>query len=70
MLVSGNWLGLRGSSEKVEDFCPMSVLLVLAKLLEQVVHRQLYDYLHKHSILNVAQSGYYMLKRDVLLRKC
>ena len=48
----------RGGSEKVEDFCPMSVLLVVAKLLEQVVHRQLYAYLHKHSILNVAQSGF------------
>ena len=47
-----------GSSEKVEDFCPMSVLPVVAKLLEQVVHRQLYAYLHKHSILNVAQSGF------------
>ena len=47
-----------GSSEKVEDFRPMSVLPVLAKLLEQVVHRQLYAYLHKHSILNVAQSGF------------
>ena len=47
-----------GSSEKVEDFCPMTVLPVVAKLLEQVVHRQLYAYLHKHSILNVAQSGF------------
>ena len=45
-------------SEKVEDFCPMPVLLVVAKLLELVVHRQLYAYLHKHSILNVAQSGF------------
>ena len=35
-----------GSSEKVEDFRPVSVLLVVAKLLEQVVHRQLYAYLH------------------------
>ncbi len=33
-------------SEKVEDFCPMSVLPVVAKLLEQVVHWQLYAYLH------------------------
>ena len=47
-----------GSSENVEDFCQMFVLLVMAKLLEQVVHRRLYAYLHKHSILNVAQSGF------------
>ena len=45
-------------SEKVDDFRPVSVLLVVAKLLELVVHRQLYAYLHKHSILNVAQSGF------------
>ncbi len=35
-----------GGSEKVEDFHPVSVLPVVAKLLEQVVHRQLYAYLH------------------------
>ena len=47
-----------GSFEKVEDFCPMPVLPVVAKLLEQVVRRQLYAYLHKHSILNMAQSEF------------
>ena len=47
-----------GCSEKVEDFRPVSVLSVVTKLLERVVHRQLYAYLHNHSILNVAQSGF------------
>ena len=48
----------RDGSEKVEDFCLMPVLPVVAKLLEQVVLRQLYAPLHKHSILNMAQSGF------------
>jgi len=45
-------------SEKVEDFRPVSVLPVVAKLLELVVQRQLYAYLYLHPILNVAQSGF------------
>ena len=36
-----------GGSEKVEDFRLVSVLPVVAKLLERVVHRDLYAYLHK-----------------------
>ena len=47
-----------GWSEKVEDFRPVSISPVVAKLLERVVQWQLYAYLHKHSILNVAQSGF------------
>lgn len=43
-----------GSSENLDNFRPVSVLPVIAKILERVVHRQLYAYLQRHSILNVA----------------
>ena len=46
------------SSENLDNFRPVSVLPVIAKVLERVVHRQLYVYLEKYSILNVAQSGF------------
>ena len=48
-----------GSSEGVDHFRVVSVLPVVAKLLELVVHRQLYAYLLKCSILNKVQSGFW-----------
>ena len=46
------------NSEEVNNFCPISVLSVVAKVLERIVHRQLYAYLQRHSILHGAQSGF------------
>ena len=45
-------------SEEVSNFRPISVLTVVAKVLEKIVNRQLYTYLHMHSILRDAQSGF------------
>ena len=42
----------------VENFRPISVLPVLSKLLENVVHSQLSDYLEKEQLLNDSQFGY------------
>ena len=36
----------------------MSVLPVVSKVFERLLHQQLYDYLQKHSILHPAQSGF------------
>ena len=46
------------NSERVDNFRPVSVLSVVAKILERIVHRQLYTYLQEHSILHEAQSGF------------
>jgi len=46
------------NSEEVSNFRPISVLTVVAKVLEKIVHRQLYTYLQMHSILHDAQSGF------------
>ena len=60
--MSGNWQGLpfdlKGAGLR-KNFCPVSVLPVVAKLLKLVVHWQLYAYLHKQSVLNVAQLGFW-----------
>ena len=58
-----------GSSENLDNFRLVSVLPVIAKILERVVHRQLYAYLQRHSILNVAQSGFrpHHTTQDVLV---
>ena len=46
------------NSEEVNNFRPISVLSVVAKVPERIVHRQLYEYLQWHSILHGAQSGF------------
>ena len=58
-----------GSSENLANFRPVSVLPVITKILERVVHRQLYAYLQRHSILNAAQSGFrpHHTTQDVLV---
>ena len=45
-------------NSEVNNFRPISVLSVVAKVLERIVHRQLYAYLQRHSILHGAQSGF------------
>ncbi len=44
----------RKNSEDVDNFRPVSVLLVVSKVLERIVHCQFYTYLQKHSILHEA----------------
>ncbi len=46
------------NSEDVDNFRPVSVLSVVSKVLERIVHCQFYTYLQKHSILHEAQSGF------------
>ena len=41
-----------GDMHLVNNFRPFSVIPVLAKVFETVVHRQLYDYLESHGLLN------------------
>ena len=44
-----------GDSDAVTNFRPISVLPVVTKVFERLIHHQLYDYLQEHSILNSAQ---------------
>lgn len=43
-----------GGSVSFGDFCPISVLPVIGKVFESLVHSQVYDYLQHHGI----QSGF------------
>ena len=47
-----------GDSERVENVRPISVLPVVVKVFEKLVHRQLCDYLQEHRVLHSAQSGF------------
>ena len=74
--VAGEWKFARvtpvpkgKNSEGVDNFRPVSVLPVVAKVLERIVHHQLYAYLQKHSILSEAQSDFRLrhTTQDVLV---
>jgi len=45
------------SLERVDNFHPISVLPVVAKVFTQIVHHQLSTYLQANSILSEDQSG-------------
>ena len=45
-------------SVSFSDFRPISVLPIIAKVFESLVHSQAYDYLQHHGILHHAQSGF------------
>ena len=47
-----------GDKDDVSNYWPVSVIPVLAKIFESLVHRQLYHYLETNSLLNDAQSGF------------
>ena len=47
-----------GSSDLVENFRPISVLPVVVKVLERIVHRQLYAYLQENNLLHSTQFGF------------
>jgi len=43
---------------KCSDFRPVSILCLFAKILEKIVHDQIYDYVSDLNLLNPLQSGY------------
>ena len=51
---------LHKSKSKLDpgNYQPVSILPVLSKLLERIVHTQVYDYLSKHKLLATCQSGF------------
>ena len=40
------------------NYRPISILPVISKILERIVHDQIYDYLSKHKLLAIQQSGF------------
>lgn len=57
-------------AQLVTNYRPISFLPVVAKVFESLVHRQVYEYMQSHKILNPAQSGFrpHHCTRDVLLK--
>lgn len=41
-----------------KDYRPVSILCVLAKVLEKIVHKQVVEYVDKYNILSIYQSGF------------
>ena len=48
----------KGDVNDIRNYRPISVLSTSSKIIERIAHRQFYDYLIKHSILNKAQFGF------------
>ena len=48
----------KGRKEDVNNYRPISVLPIVAKVFERIVHKQLYEYLERNQILHPDQSGY------------
>ena len=59
-----------GDRHEVNDYRPVSVIPVLAKVFECIVHEQLFEYVEKNGILNKEQDGFRPNRstQDVLLR--
>ena len=47
-----------GSKSNFDNYRPISVLQVLSKVIERVIHNQLYDYLENHNLLSQCQFGF------------
>ena len=47
-----------GDKSDVSNYIPISVLPILSKILERLVHNQLYNYLSCSNIFNPCQSGF------------
>ena len=48
----------KGEKELVESYRPVSVLPIIAKIFEAMVHTQLYSYMETNSLIHAAQSGF------------
>ena len=48
----------QGSSSDMNNYCPISVISVVAKVSERITHDQGYAYLSEHSIISKSQSGF------------
>ena len=47
-----------GNRSDMGNYRPISVLPIMGKVLERVVHDQLYSFLEDHNLLHPAQSGF------------
>ena len=64
-VVPGEWKAANvspifksGDKTSLNNYRPISILPVVAKVFEKLVHQQLHAYLRKHKILHQAQSGF------------
>ena len=59
-----------GNKEQVKNYRPVSVIPVIAKVFESLVHHQLYQYMESNNLLSPAQSGFrpHHNTQDVLLK--
>jgi len=51
----------KGSKQDAGNYRPISVLPVVSKIMERVVHQQLCAYLHAHNLLTEEQSGFRLM---------
>ena len=60
----------KGEKELVESYRPVSVLPIIAKIFEAMVHTQLYSYMETNSFILTAQLGFrpQHSTHDVLIR--
>ena len=60
-----------GDETNMNNYRPISVLPIVAKILERIVFDQLYDYLQEHSLLTPHQSGFRPghSTQDILIKK-
>ena len=58
MYMSPQSLYKSGDKTSVNNYRPISILPVVAKVFEKLVHQQLCAYLQKHKILHQAHSGF------------
>ena len=48
-----------GPSDRLENYRPISVLPIMSKVIEKVVHKRLVDYLEEHHMLADQQFGFH-----------
>ena len=48
-----------GNSQLLTNYRPISVLSILTKVFESLVHRQIYSYFSTNNLLSSAQSGFH-----------
>ena len=47
-----------GSRNEIENYRPISIIPVVSKVIEKIVHRQLSEYLEKSDLLTICQFGF------------